>query len=158
VTEIARIIDQLQRAYDGNPWYGPSLTSVLQDVTPEKAAAQPGAGVHSIWELVAHVAAWQEIAVRRLSGEIVKDVPESVNFPPVKQKDAAGWQKTLAGLASAHTRLVDLIRKLDESKFDQMVWEFDNLPGEKYSVYFLVHGVIQHNTYHTGQIALLKKL
>ena len=152
MTEIARIIDQLQRAYDGNPWYGPSLTSVLQDVTPEKAAAQPGAGVHSIWELVAHVAAWQEIAVRRLSGEIVKDVPESVNFPPVKQKDAAGWQKTLAGLASSHIRLMEVIRKLDDSKLDQ------NLPGEKYNVYFLVHAEIQHNIYHTGQIALLKKM
>jgi len=30
-------------------------------------------------------------------------------------------------------------------------------PGTSYSNYVLLHGVIQHDLYHAGQIALLKK-
>jgi uncharacterized damage-inducible protein DinB len=32
------------------------------------------------------------------------------------------------------------------------------VPGTQYSNYVLLHGVIQHNLYHAGQIALLKKI
>jgi hypothetical protein len=31
------------------------------------------------------------------------------------------------------------------------------IPGERYTFYYLLHGVIQHNLYHAGQIAILKK-
>jgi hypothetical protein len=30
-------------------------------------------------------------------------------------------------------------------------------PGCDYSMYVLAHGVVQHDLYHAGQIALLKK-
>jgi uncharacterized damage-inducible protein DinB len=152
MSEISRIVDQLQRAYDGQPWYGPSLREVVADVTPEKAAARPASGQHSIWELIAHVIAWERIVLRRLSGEVIKNVPESVNFPPIDKHDATQWQKTLADLAAAHSEFVDAIRKLDDSRLDQ------NLAGEEYSFYFVLHGIVQHNSYHAGQIAVLKKL
>jgi uncharacterized damage-inducible protein DinB len=152
MSEITRILEELQRAYDGAPWYGPSLTSVLTGLMPDKAAARPAKDGHSIWELAAHVASWERIAARRLSGEVVKDVPEDVNFPPIQAKDAAAWQKTLADLAAAHSDLVGVIRMLQDSQLDA------NMPGEKHSLYFLLQGVIQHNVYHAGQMALLKKL
>jgi uncharacterized damage-inducible protein DinB len=151
MNEISRIVDQLERAYNGNPWYGPPLTSVLEGVTPEKAAARPGGDVHSIWELTEHIIAWEQIALRRIAGEIVKNVPESMNFPLIRETDAVAWQKTVAGLARAHAELVDMVRKLSESQLHE------NLRGEEYNAYFLLHGVIQHNIYHTGQIVTLKK-
>src|ERR1041384_7534740 len=36
-------------------------------------------------------------------------------------------------------------------------WKKGMVPGTPYNVYFLLHGVIQHDLYHAGQIALLKK-
>jgi len=30
--------------------------------------------------------------------------------------------------------------------------------GRDYTTYVMVHGVIQHNLYHAGQIAILKKV
>ncbi len=33
----------------------------------------------------------------------------------------------------------------------------ESVPGREYSVYYLLHGVVKHNLYHAGQIALLKK-
>src|SRR5262245_60744684 len=109
MSEIARIQDELQRSYDGEPWPGPSLSGLLGDVSAEKAAAKPIATAHSIWEFVLHVAAWQKIVVRRLAGETVVTVPEEENFPPVTDKSHAAWNKALKALNGAHQDLYDAI-------------------------------------------------
>jgi hypothetical protein len=31
------------------------------------------------------------------------------------------------------------------------------VPGKEHSVYTMLHGIIQHDLYHAGQVALLKK-
>ena len=33
----------------------------------------------------------------------------------------------------------------------------DQVPGKDYDFYFMLHGVVQHELYHAGQIAILKK-
>jgi uncharacterized damage-inducible protein DinB len=68
-SEAARIADQLRRAFDGSAWHGPALLELLEDVNAATAAAKPLAKVHSIWELVLHIAVWDGVALRRLSGE-----------------------------------------------------------------------------------------
>jgi uncharacterized damage-inducible protein DinB len=40
---------------------------------------------------------------------------------------------------------------LDEARLSEKI------PGLEYSVDVLLHGVVEHGTYHGGQIALLKK-
>lgn len=152
MSESTRILDQLQRAYDGDAWHGPALRTVLANVTAEQAVSRPGAGLHNIWELVAHVIAWQRIVARRLGGDPVKVVPENVNFPTITQSDAAAWQQTLEDLAAAHQELAQAISRMNDGQLDATV------PGQNYSVYVMVHGVIQHNLYHAGQVALLKKM
>jgi uncharacterized damage-inducible protein DinB len=34
----------------------------------------------------------------------------------------------------------------------------DNVPGTEYDYYTLLHGIIHHDLYHTGQIAAFKKM
>ena len=53
-------------------WRGLARTGVfelLDDVDAATAAAKPLANVHSIWELVLHIAAWDSAAMVRLAGE-----------------------------------------------------------------------------------------
>jgi uncharacterized damage-inducible protein DinB len=152
MSEIARILDQLQRAYDGTAWHGPALRNVLAGVTAPQAVARPAAGTHNIWELVAHVVAWQRIVVRRLAGEAVNVIPENENFPNVVDPNSDHWEGQLESLSASHRELVEAISKLKDSHLD------DTVPGQQYSVYVMVHGVIQHNLYHAGQMALLKRL
>jgi hypothetical protein len=57
-SEAGRIADQLRRAFDGSAWHGPALLELLEDVDAATAAAKPLAHVHSIWELVLHIAVW----------------------------------------------------------------------------------------------------
>jgi uncharacterized damage-inducible protein DinB len=151
VTEIARIRDQLQRAYDGDAWHGPSLCAILSDVTAAKAAAKSIPASHSIWEFVLHVTIWQKIVVRRLQGETIVDIPESENFPRVMDASEQAWQRTLQGLKEAHQQLYDAIGRLTDARLG------DIISGKGYTAYVMLHGVIQHNLYHAGQIAILKK-
>jgi uncharacterized damage-inducible protein DinB len=57
MTEIQRLADQLNRAYYRESWHGPTVTEILEGVTHEQAAARPMEQVHSIWEIVLHMAA-----------------------------------------------------------------------------------------------------
>jgi uncharacterized damage-inducible protein DinB len=152
MSELARIQDQLQRSFDGEAWAGPSVTALLADVSATQAAANPRPGIHSIWELVHHLITWQRIAVRRLAGETIVDVPEAVNWPPVADASEAAWRRTRDELASAHRQLSEAIGRLAEARLSETV------PGTRHSIYVELHGLVQHNSYHTGQIALVKKL
>jgi uncharacterized damage-inducible protein DinB len=151
MTETHRINSQLKRAYQGEAWHGPSLSELLDGVTAEQAAARPIAGAHSIWELVNHIIAWEQISKRRLEGDAMKNPPDEVNFPPVNDTSESAWQKTLEQLAASNQSLRNAVKQFDDSRLDDLV------PEAGYSNYFMLHGVIQHDLYHAGQIALLKK-
>jgi len=127
------------------------LRELLDGVTAEKAGARPIPNAHSIWELVNHVIAWEQIARRRLEGEGQFEIPDEINFPPVTDASEAAWQATLQSLEASHRSLREGIKKIDDARLEEIP------PGTSYSIYVLLHGVIQHNLYHAGQIALLKK-
>ena len=93
--ESTRIADQLRRAFDGSAWHGPSLMELLEDVDAATAAAKPLAKVHSIWELVLHVAAWDAAGCRRLSGEKIQ-LTGTANFPVVPRPAEAAWRMAVA--------------------------------------------------------------
>jgi uncharacterized damage-inducible protein DinB len=148
--EAARIADQLRRAFDGSAWHGPALLELLEDVDAAAAAAKPLPEVHSIWELVLHIAVWDGAGLRRLDGE--KYQPTGLaNFPPVPKLTAAAWRKAVAETKRRHEALVRTVAQLPESRLRERV------PGKRYDFYHLLHGIAQHELYHAGQIAILKK-
>ena len=96
-SEGARIADQLRRAFHGIAWHGPALLELLDGVDAETAAAKPLPDVHSIWELLLHVAAWDGAGIRRLAGKKTQLKGEK-NFPAIsrnrrKRRGAKLWQK-----------------------------------------------------------------
>src|SRR5271165_1957954 len=100
-SESALISDQLRRAFEGDAWHGPALLELLQDVDAGVAAAKPLPDVHSIWELVLHIAAWDRTALVRLGGE--KCQPAGVdNFPPVAKATEAAWQRAITAAKRTH--------------------------------------------------------
>ena len=64
ITESGLIAEELRRAFEGDAWHGPALLELLEDVDAETSAAKPLPEVHSIWELVLHIAAWDGVACR----------------------------------------------------------------------------------------------
>ena len=148
--EIKRIDDQLRRAFEGHAWHGPALRELLADVTAEQATARPIPGAHSIWEIALHIAAWHEGVRRRVEGERVELSAEE-DWPPVASTSEAAWQDALAMLERTHTELRRTVSRLADARLQEMV------VGKDHSVYVMLHGLIQHDLYHAGQIALLKK-
>jgi len=157
VNEISRIVDQLEREHSGDAWHGSPLSSILAGVTHTQAAARPMAAAHSIWELVLHIAAWKNEARRRLSGAPAGD-PLEGDWPAVKETSQAKWEEAREHLEDAHRLLVSAIKGFPEAK----LFTPTNDPRHDdttvaASYYELLHGIAQHDCYHAGQIALLKK-
>lgn len=150
MSEVERIVDQLKRAFEGEAWHGPSVMEIIEGITPGQAAAQPIAGAHSIWELVLHIAAWEHAIVRRLSGDRA-ELPMEENWPTVTATDEEAWERTRHMLTQGHLELRSAVAGLDDSRLDQPIIEGMS------SVYVQLHGVIHHDLYHAGQMALSKK-
>jgi len=150
-SETLLIADQLRRAFEGDAWHGPALLELLEDVDAATAAAKPLPDVHSIWELVLHIAAWDGAACRRLAGEKIQ-LAGMANFPVVPRPSEVAWRKAVAHARRTHDALVKTVAALPEARLRERV------PGKKYDFYLMLHGVAQHELYHAGQIAILKKL
>jgi hypothetical protein len=149
--ETTRFADQLERAFRGGAWHGPSLDEALDGVDVATAGARPVAGAHSIAEIAGHVAFWIDAAHRRMKGEELTNVPPEVDFPPDGAKSEEAWRATLANLEQAHRRLHGALLALDDSQLDGAV------AGSDPTVRGQLLGILQHNAYHAGQILLLKK-
>ena len=155
--EIARIIDQLEREYEGDPWHGSPLSSILAGVTHAEAAARPLKHTHSIWELVLHIAAWKNEVRSRLSGAQAGE-PLEGDWPPVGEPTLERWQAALGHLETSHRLLVSAVRDFPEPDLYIPTNDLrDRAQGTGVTYYELLHGLVQHDVYHSGQIALLKK-
>ncbi len=147
MSELARIADQLQRAYRGEAWHGPSIREVLDGVDADAASARPVSNAHTIKELVVHVVVWEQEALARLAGKGRDDLPPEEDWPA----GAPAWADLLDELDAAHERLTSAIYECSDERLDETV------AGSPGTLYHLLHGVIQHNLYHAGQMAILKK-
>jgi uncharacterized damage-inducible protein DinB len=153
MSETARLADQIRRAFEGDAWHGDSIKELLAGVTAAVAAARPIKDAHTIWELVLHIAAWDGAVSRRIGGAAVK-LTDKQNFPPVKDTSPAAWSRALSHLEQTHNQLIEAVAAFPDSRLN------DQVPGKTedyYDFYYMFSGIVQHELYHAGQIALLKK-
>ena len=154
MSEVDRIRDQFRRAFDGEAWHGPSVMALLNGVTAEQAAARPIQGAHTIWELTQHIRAWEGACLRRLNGDPAQ-LPDSEDWVALNDFSEASWEKTKQDLVDTHEKLLATIADLDDSRLDQPIMDHPQIPFS--STYVTLHGGVQHDLYHAGQIAILKK-
>ncbi|HSC29090.1 MAG TPA: DinB family protein [Vicinamibacterales bacterium] len=156
--EIDRIVDQLQRAYDGDAWHGPSVRAALAGVTARQADARLSPRVHTICELVLHMTAWTREISRRLQVGTAAE-PEEGDWPEgAADDDEKRWGAILAALDAANAQLVEAIRGENEGRLQEEIGDTrEPALGSGVSRYVTLHGLIQHHVYHAGQISLLKR-
>jgi uncharacterized damage-inducible protein DinB len=151
MSQAQSLADQLERTFRGGAWHGPAVAETLDGVDETTAAARPLAGGHSIWEIVHHLTVWNEVPRRRLDGERLVDLPAERDWPPVADFSAAAWRQALAALEEAHAALHSRVRELTDGQLE------DPVAGSDPTVGGMLLGILQHNAYHAGQIALLRK-
>jgi uncharacterized damage-inducible protein DinB len=149
MSEIKETVEELKNIHDGDAWHGPALMKLLSGVTAEQANAKPIAGAHSIWELVQHIMAWENVLRLRLEGRDVSTPPEG-DFPPVGGTGQQAWAETLSRLNESHALLIGKVAALEDSALEEKV-------ANKYTIRFLIDGTDRHHVYHAGQIAVLIK-
>jgi len=132
-------------------WHGPALMDLVGDVSAEQAAAHPVANAHSIWQLVLHITTWAEVVRERLhTTDAVEATPER-DWPAVGETSAEAWRAAVERMKEAHRELAADVAQLDDA---QLV---GRVAGRDYSNLVMLHGVVEHDCYHGGQIAVLKK-
>lgn len=153
----SELIDELHRAFDGQPWHGPSILELLRPVSPADAEARPIADAHTIGEITAHLTAWTNEVTRRLEGLPPGDPPEG-DWPPSLAATPAGWASMTLSLAKAIAQLEAVIVGFPAGRWDVPIND-PRRPSGADAVTFaqMVHGLAQHLAYHGGQIALLRK-
>jgi len=150
MSEVKRFFNELQSIYYANAWHGPALKEVLAEVTAAKAKAKPIKDGHSIWELVLHINGWNKVFLLALAGKSASE-PEQGDFPIINDTSEEAWQKVLAELDQDYKSLLSALSKLKDEQLNEQVIDKD------YNLRLFLRGTINHNVYHTGQIALLKK-
>ena len=151
MTEAARIADQLRSAFEGEAWHGPAVLELLADVDPSTAAcASASRRAQHLGTRSAYRGLGRGCQPAHCDGQ-GPHLNDAENFPPVKDKSRAAWKEAIALLKRAHNELVKTVAALPDSRLNERV------PGKKYTVYVMLHGVTQHELYHAGQIAILKK-
>jgi uncharacterized damage-inducible protein DinB len=124
---------------------------VVKEVDVAMASRRP-TGAHSIWELVLHIAVWDEICARRLEGEVIAiTTGDAGDWPDVGEQTEATWRKTQDRLEAAQVRLIEVVTQLEPAALEAQT------AGCKWTNYTMIHGTLHHDLYHSGQISLLRR-
>ena len=150
MNELSSHLKQIQKAFEGEAWHGPSLLEALNGVDAHLAKRRWVEGVHTIWEIALHTVAWKRAVTHWLESKEFT-VADDESFPPPEQGDDAEWTHVINELKVAQAELLAVVSRLTNEKL------YQSPPGREtvYSDYLF--GIVHHDLYHAGQIALLKK-
>lgn len=132
---------------------GATVLGCLRGVSAEQAAWKPTEDRKSIWELALHVAYWKYAVSRKLQDSPKGGFPRSPsNWPRMPDPaDEAAWKRDRALLRNEHRKLVEVVGEFDPGRLDEA-------GTRAYRYADLVYGIAMHDTYHVGQIQLMKRL
>lgn len=151
--EILHISYLLKDAYQGDPWFGRSVKSLLSDVSVDLAFKKLN-GQHSILELLWHMITWREFTISRLypNHSHTLNYFEENDWRELDHSDNSLWQKALQRLEETQAQLIATLEKQTDELLEKTVAE------RKYNFRKLLHGVIQHDIHHLGQIIYIVKV
>ncbi len=157
MSRIHDLTDQVRRVLDGDPWYGEPILRVLAGVTHDQAAQRVLPQAHTIWELVLHLTSWtREVNRRLVQGDWRQ--PVDGDWPTAPDPTAGNWRSAVGRLEEAHRALIATLEAFPASRLDDLVsQERDQAMGTGQTFGQMLHGLLQHDVYHLGQIGLLKK-
>jgi uncharacterized damage-inducible protein DinB len=151
------LAELLRKGHASNPWHGPATADLLADVSPSMAAARPVADGHSIWEIVLHMTGWQREVARRLGGA-KPGLPDEGDWPaPPESGQDDAWEQAQVALRESLKQLAHAVAALSDHDLEERIGTSSRPLGTGVTKAETVIGMLQHNAYHSGQIALLLK-
>ena len=145
MNQTQRIADSYRAVTLKGAWYGPSLAELLAEISPQLATAPAVPGAHSISALLQHLLLWNE-RVRNTSDShplLRWQAEQEWAEPPIP------WQELVARWSQSRDQLEERIRNFPTEDLPKQV------PGRTYPYETMLHGIVQHAIYHSGQIAMI---
>ncbi len=150
MNNIKRIQKLLNDHFLGEPWIDTNVLGTLKSITA-KQATEKHKDFNSIWQIVNHMILWRLTLLKRLKDKSV--IPPKNNFiSEVKDTSPKAWKETIKKFERSQKNIISFLGK---SK-DELLKKIS--PTSGYSYYELVMAIVIHDTYHLGQIVLLKKM
>lgn len=146
-----QIAKHFREIHFGGNWTSVNLKDNLADLTWQQATTQVYS-FNTIAALVFHINYFVGAALKVLQGNAL-DAHDKYSFdlPPIRSQE--DWQNLLDKTYTDAENFARLVEQLPESK----LWE--DFTDKKYGNYYNnIHGIIEHNHYHLGQIVLIKKI
>lgn len=147
--EINRILKLFADLQHGDCWIGLNFKEVLHGVDAGKAARTLHADGNSIWMLVSHLVYWRTTVVNRLTGSDNPPPFKDFSLPP--ELNEANWKQALHDFEAAYHLLRNAIQHFNADNL------YKDSPKKGQTYHELIIGCLQHDAYHMGQMALLKK-
>jgi uncharacterized damage-inducible protein DinB len=155
-TSGSALAELLRKGHSNNPWHGPATADLLASVSPDMAAARPVADGHSVWEIVLHMTGWQREVARRLGGA-TPGLPDEGDWPEPPASSQEAWDRAKADLRESLEQLADAVASLSDQDLEDRIGTSSRPLGTGVTKAETAMGMLQHNAYHSGQIALLVK-
>lgn len=151
--EVKAIIKELKRVYNGSPWLGNSIKSNLEGTDEKTAFKQALPNVNTIAGLVSHMIGWRLLLLKRLEGDENYAVKQKQTFDTSNygKEPLVIWDNLILELENNQKQIITLL----EQKEDPFLKE--KVANKSFTYKHLINGIIQHDIYHMGQIAILKK-
>jgi uncharacterized damage-inducible protein DinB len=149
---------ELEKVLYGDPWYGCSVYSIIDQVSFEAAFERPDGSIHNIAAIVLHMISWTEEVIDRLNGQTAQ-LPSSGDWPDPGAPDEQKWQNYVNDLKLVNVNLLRIIESYSDEQWNEPVKDERNRElGTGVSFEDLVRGLIQHHVYHSGQIIMLNRI
>jgi uncharacterized damage-inducible protein DinB len=147
------LLRQLDAAFTGPAWHGPSLLGSVRGVAADEAEWRPAPDRHSIRDLVLHAAYAKHRVMLRLDPTAARRFPRRLGAAwwPVPAPDAR-WEDDRELLVECHRRLTEVVARVPASRLAT------SRRGKPYTLGEEVAGVALHDAYHAGQVRLLRRL
>jgi uncharacterized damage-inducible protein DinB len=136
--------------YDGNPWLDVTLVGTLSDLNAQQAAHKPHADWNSIWEITNHLISWRENVLQRINGQTIQ-TPSHNYFSVVVDTSDSAWHHTLQKLQQTQQAWVTFLEQINNEDLEKKYTHNDHSYADH------IHGILQHDAYHLGQIVMLAK-
>jgi uncharacterized damage-inducible protein DinB len=147
------LIEQFNGLVNGPNWIGVSFRSVTRGLHASLAFQQPPGKRHSMAAIIQHMMAWKNFGLRQLQGDEKAGVSQAASFrlKPYAAADEQAWQQLLQDYHAIHSDLMEVLATTTPGRLQQKAGSRD------YTLEYLVNGLLLHDSYHIGQLALIKK-
>ena len=152
--ETQYIIKSFEDTLSAQPWYGRAVYEILGEVDESKVHTKPNGTEHSMIDLLWHMNTWAEFVLGSLENRTTEQMKEieSNDWRTIDPK-VHTWKKGMEQLKTTHKKITEILnQKPDDSYLGDIV------PLRKFNFRYMLNGLIQHNIYHLGQVAYVKKM